>query len=159
MYSDHKGGVGKTTTTINLGDGFAAERLQGAVNRPWRTGKPDRIAGLVGRTAPNDLQSDERRISTVDIPAQGRYECSAFVPGLVSGRNGTDKRSRAWTYPCAPYQREQGEVRLYPDRLPPSLSLLTLNTLTASDHLIIPVQAPYLTMRGMAKLMQIVSKV
>lgn len=42
---------------------------------------------------------------------------------------------------------------------PPSLSLLTLNALTASDLLIIPVQAQYLAMRGMAKLMQVVSKV
>lgn len=42
---------------------------------------------------------------------------------------------------------------------PPSLSLLTLNALTASDQLIIPVQAQYLAMRGMAKLMQVVSKV
>ena len=39
------------------------------------------------------------------------------------------------------------------------MSLLTLNALTASDQLIIPVQAPYLAMRGMAKLMQVVSKV
>jgi chromosome partitioning protein len=42
---------------------------------------------------------------------------------------------------------------------PPSLSLLTLNALTASDRLIIPVQAQFLAMRGMAKLMQVVHKV
>ncbi|MCZ2728050.1 ParA family protein, partial [Bacteroides caccae] len=39
------------------------------------------------------------------------------------------------------------------------LSLLTLNALTASDRLIIPVQAQFLAMRGMAKLMQVVHKV
>ena len=38
-------------------------------------------------------------------------------------------------------------------------SLLTLNALTASDRLIIPVQAQFLAMRGMAKLMQVVHKV
>lgn len=53
----------------------------------------------------------------------------------------------------------QRKIRLYPDRLPPSLSLLTLNALTASDRLIIPVQAQFLAMRGMAKLMQVVHKV
>ena len=41
---------------------------------------------------------------------------------------------------------------------PPSLSLLTLNALTASDRLIIPVQAQFLAMRGMAKLMQVRSE-
>ena len=39
---------------------------------------------------------------------------------------------------------------------PPSLGLLTLNALTAADYIIIPVQAQYLAMRGMAKLMDIV---
>lgn len=38
----------------------------------------------------------------------------------------------------------------------PSLGLLTLNALTAADYIIIPVQAQYLAMRGMAKLMDII---
>ncbi|MEO5083266.1 ParA family protein, partial [Bacteroides ovatus] len=36
------------------------------------------------------------------------------------------------------------------------LGLLTLNALTAADYIIIPVQAQYLAMRGMAKLMDII---
>ena len=39
---------------------------------------------------------------------------------------------------------------------PPSLGLLTLNALTAADYIISPVQAQYLAMRGMAKLMDII---
>lgn len=39
---------------------------------------------------------------------------------------------------------------------PPSLGLLTLNALTASDFLIIPVQAQFLAMRGMAKVTNVV---
>jgi chromosome partitioning protein len=39
---------------------------------------------------------------------------------------------------------------------PPSLGLLTLNALTAADFLIIPVQAQFLAMRGMAKLMNVI---
>lgn len=40
-----------------------------------------------------------------------------------------------------------------------SLSLLTFNTLITSNQLIIPVQAQYFSIRGMAKLMQVVNKV
>jgi len=39
---------------------------------------------------------------------------------------------------------------------PPSLGLLTLNALTSADFLIIPVQAPFLAMRGMAKITNVV---
>ena len=39
---------------------------------------------------------------------------------------------------------------------PPSLGLLTLNALTAADFLIIPVQAQFLAMRGMAKITNVV---
>ena len=40
---------------------------------------------------------------------------------------------------------------------PPSLGLLTLNALTAADFLIIPVQAQFLAMRGMAKIMNVIN--
>ena len=40
---------------------------------------------------------------------------------------------------------------------PPSLGLLTLNALTAADYVIIPVQAQFLAMRGMAKIMNLIS--
>ena len=39
---------------------------------------------------------------------------------------------------------------------PPSLGLLTLNALTAADYLIIPVQAQFLAMRGMAKITSVI---
>ena len=39
---------------------------------------------------------------------------------------------------------------------PPSLGLLTLNALTSADFLIIPVQAQFLAMRGMAKITNVV---
>lgn len=42
---------------------------------------------------------------------------------------------------------------------PPALGLLTLNALTASTDLIIPVESQYLALQGMAKLMDIVTKV
>ena len=40
-----------------------------------------------------------------------------------------------------------------------SLGLLTLNALTAADYLIIPVQAQFLAMRGMAKIMNVIATV
>ena len=42
---------------------------------------------------------------------------------------------------------------------PPSLGLLTLNALTAAEYIIIPVQAQFLAMRGMAKIMNVVNLV
>ena len=42
---------------------------------------------------------------------------------------------------------------------PPSLGLLTINALTAADFVIIPMQAEYLSLRGLAKLNEVISKI
>jgi chromosome partitioning protein len=42
---------------------------------------------------------------------------------------------------------------------PPSLGLLTINAFTASDEILIPLQAQYLALQGMAKILEIVDKV
>ena len=42
---------------------------------------------------------------------------------------------------------------------PPSLGLLTLNTLTAADYVLIPLQAEYLATQGLTKLIEVVEKI
>ena len=42
---------------------------------------------------------------------------------------------------------------------PPSLGLLTINALTAADYVIIPMQAEYLPLRGLAKLTEVIEKI
>ena len=42
---------------------------------------------------------------------------------------------------------------------PPSLGLLTLNALTASDLVLIPLQAHYLAMQGLSKFVEIIEKI
>jgi len=42
---------------------------------------------------------------------------------------------------------------------PPNLSMLTINALAASDSVIVPVQAQYITAKGMTQLMKTIGKV
>jgi len=42
---------------------------------------------------------------------------------------------------------------------PPSLGLLTINALTASDEVLIPLQAQYLALRGLTKLLEVIDKI
>ena len=42
---------------------------------------------------------------------------------------------------------------------PPSLGLLTINSFTAADEIIIPLQAQFLAMQGLAKLVEVVEKI
>ena len=156
---NHKGGVGKTTTTINLGGalrqkgykvllidldgqanlteslGFSAELPQtiyGAMKGEYDLPIYEHKDGL--RVVPSCL--DLSAVETELINEAGR---ELILAHLIKG------------------QKEKFDYILID--CPPSLSLPTLNALTASDRLIIPVQAQFLAMRGMAKLMQVVHKV
>lgn len=158
-FANQKGGVGKTTTAINLGACLAARGC--AVLIVDLDAQANATSGL-GRRAPEGRSSYEVLL--------GRLAAREAV--IEAGERGL------WLIPSAP-ALAGAEVELVPLEgreyllrralrdgpgsvharydyvlvdCPPSLGLLTVNALTAADEVIVPVQCEYLALEGLGQL-------
>lgn len=155
---NHKGGVGKTTSAINIGAGLVelGKRvllidLDPQANLTLSLGVPrqpnsiyEAIRGetpLVPYPAKNNL---DIVISTLDL--------SGAEMELIN-EAGREYLMRELLEPV----RSNYDFVLID--CPPSLGLLTLNALTCSDLVYIPLQTEFLAMQGLAKINQVISKV
>jgi chromosome partitioning protein len=161
--ANQKGGVGKTTTTINLGAALAqaGKRVllvdldpQGALSVGFGL-NPDSLE----KTLYDLLVDDNDRVSEVTLHPRERLD---VIPSNID-LSGAEVQ----------FMNEIGRERILKDKLaaiqpvydfilldcPPSLSLLTINGLTAADRVLIPVQCQYFAIRGMQLLLRTIEKV
>ena len=160
--ANQKGGVGKTTTTVNLSACIAQQGKRVLCVDIDPQGNSTSGYGIPKRSVKNSVYQlliGEGDPSSCVLHTKYRVD---LIPSNIqlSGAGielvALDRRESRLREGIA--QLAQKYDFIFID-CPPSLSLLTLNALTASDRLIIPVQAQFLAMRGMAKLMQVVHKV
>ncbi len=160
--ANQKGGVGKTTTAVNLGAylsqgrkvllvdmdaqanattalGFDERQLHHTIYEVLVGGQP--LAGAVLPTRHPDFHL---------VPSARRLAGAEVEMVNMMAREGRLKRAL------------QGAIGNYPVTIidcPPSLGLLTLNALTAADMVLVPVQCEYLALEGLSQLLHSINLV
>ena len=156
--SNHKGGVGKTTSTINIGAGLN------------RLNKKVLLIDLDPQANLSQSLGIEEPERTIYGALKGEYnlEPMEIIPGLdlipstldlsgaeieLSGEAGREYILKELIDPL------RGSYDYILIDSPPSLGLLTINAFTASDEVYIPLQAQYLALQGLTKLMEVIAKI
>jgi len=152
-FANQKGGVAKTTTTLNLAVAFAergfrvlAVDLDPQGNLTMSQGmNPDELDrsmfDVLARAMPIE---DVIRHAEIDVAVS-----SIDLAGAELALSSMIGRERALQKALLPIRQDYDFVLI---DTPPSLGLLTVNALTASDEVIVPVQCEYLSLRGLVQL-------
>jgi chromosome partitioning protein len=154
---NQKGGVGKTTSTVNLAAVLAAEGARVLVVDIDPQGNATSSFGVEKQalelTLYDALMGDSDPAETVIGAVRERIDLLPATPTLAAAEVelvDEPRREHRLADTLAPL-RDRYDIVLIDS--PPSLGLLTVNALTAADGVVIPVQCEYLALEGVSQVL------
>ena len=156
--SNHKGGVGKTTSAINLGAGLnklgkniLLIDLDPQANLSQSLGLINQERNIYGALR------GEYKLQPIEIIKGLEIIPSTLdLSGAEIEMSGEAGREYILRELIEPIRRSYDYILI---DSPPSLGLLTINSFTASDEVFIPLQAQFLALQGLAKLLEVIDKI
>ncbi|MBL4753851.1 MAG: ParA family protein [Flavobacteriales bacterium] len=156
--SNHKGGVGKTTSAINIGAGLhklgkkiLLIDLDPQANLSQSLGLINQDRNVYGAIRGDYKLQPIQVVKGLDVIPSTLDLSGAEIE--LSGEAGREYILRELIDPV------RGSYDYILIDSPPSLGLLTINAFTASNEILIPLQAQYLAIQGLTKLMEVVDKI
>jgi chromosome partitioning protein len=156
--SNHKGGVGKTTSVVNIGAGLAIQGrsvllldLDPQANLTISYGVPESDDNVYHAFTNNKELIPINIKENIDIIPSSSDLAAAEID-FSSDANGTNNIAAL----LEPLRSNYDYILI---DCPPSLGLLTLNAFTVSDEVIIPIQPHFLAVKGLAKIIEVVNKI
>jgi len=165
--ANQKGGVGKTTTVVNLAVALAVHDLEVLVIDADPQGNAATALGIEHRAGTPDMYEaliEQKPLTEIvqPVPGVAGAWCAPATIDLSGAEVelvGADQRDQRLTQALRAYiphheLRTGRRLDYVLIDCPPSLGLLTINALTAAEEVLIPIQCEYYALEGLSQLLR-----